>query len=290
MERADKPSEHSGDARSDPPAGQTGTLVQHGEHWTVGYGAASFPLRNALGLTYIQRLLQHPGAQFHALDLLSGAATSKILEADRSGHTRFRDDENLIVGRPGEIGPILDDQAKRDYRRRISELNEELNELRERGNLNLLGERDYQRRAALEFEIEALTRQLAQAVGIFGRDRRSGSAAERARLNVTRAIRSVIQRISERNAALGELFGSCIRTGSFCSYVSDTRSPIDWKFALEGFMQAPVTDAPAFVRPSSEAAFIQPARSTAAFVGREKERELLRRCLQEVKNGRGRIV
>jgi predicted ATPase len=290
VERADKPSEHSGDARSDPPAGQTGTLVQHGEHWTVGYGAASFPLRNALGLTYIQRLLQHPGEQFHALDLLTGTASSEILEADPSRLTRFHDAENLVVGRPGDSGPILDEQAKRDYRRRISELNDELNELRERGNLNLLGERDYQRRAELEFEIEALTRQLAQAVGIFGRDRRSGSAAERARLNVTRTIRSAIQRISERNAVLGELLGSCIRTGSFCSYVSDTRSSIDWRFALEGLTPTPVTDAPTFVSRASGADFIQPLRSTAAFVGREKERELLRRCLQEVKNGRGRIV
>jgi predicted ATPase len=197
---------------------------------------------------------------------------------------------NLVVSRPSDIGPILDDQAKRDYQRRISELNEELNELRERGNLNLLGERDYQRRAQLELEIEALTRQLAQAVGIFGRDRRSGSAAERARLNVTRAIRSAIQRISERNAALGELLGSCIRTGSFCSYVSDTRSPIDWKFALEGSTPTPITDAPAFVSPPSGADFIQSGRSTAAFVGREEERELLRKCLLGVKNGQGRIV
>ena len=121
-----------------PSAVQSGTFVQHGEDWTIGYGTASFPLRNVLGLSYIQRLLQHPGEQFHALDLLSGTASSEILEVDPSRLTRFRDDENLVVDRPGDIGPILDDQAKRDYRRRISELNEQLNDLRERRTINVL--------------------------------------------------------------------------------------------------------------------------------------------------------
>jgi predicted ATPase len=270
---------------------QTGTFVQYGEHWTVGYGAASFSLPNALGLTYIQRLLQHPGEQIHVLDLLSGTAPSEIPETGASTITRFDSDDNVVASRAGDTGAVLDDQAKRDYRRRISELNEELNELRERGNLNLLGERDYQRRDALEFEIEALTRQLAKAVGNFGRDRRSGSVAERARLNVTRAIRLAIQRILERNAVLGELLGSRIRTGSLCAYVSDTRSPIEWKFRLEGSLTpTPVTDAPAFASSPSGADFIQTVQSTTAFVGREKERELLRRCLREVKDGRGRIV
>jgi tetratricopeptide (TPR) repeat protein len=279
-------SEHTVDASTL----QSGTFVQHGEDWTIGFGTTSFPLRNVLGLSYIQRLLEHPGEQFHALDLLTGTTSAEALESGSSGVARFREEQNLVVGRPGDIGPILDEQAKREYRRRISELNEELGELRERGNLNLLGERDYRRRAEVESEIEALTAQLAQAVGMFGRDRRSGSAAERARLNVTRAIRSAIQRISERNAPLGELLGSCIRTGAFCSYIPDARSLIEWEFTIEGGTPAPMAAAPSFASQPSAADFVQPLRSTTAFVGREKERELLRRCLQEVTSGQGRIV
>jgi predicted ATPase len=290
VEHADNPRGHSGGAPSSPLAVQLGRFVQHGEDWTIGYGAETFPLRNVLGLTYIQRLLQHPGEQFHALDLLSGTTSSEFLEADASRLTRSRDDDNLVVGRPGDTGPILDEQAKRDYRRRVSELNEELNELRERGNRNLLGERDYQRREEVESEIEALTRQLAQAVGMFGRDRRSGSAAERARLNVTRAIRSAIQKISERNAQLGQLLGTCIRTGSFCCYIPDPRAPIEWKLAVAGAMPAPMAGVPAPATRQSEPNFIQPLASRTAFVGREEERELLRSCLQKAKNGQGRIV
>jgi tetratricopeptide (TPR) repeat protein len=290
MERAANPSGHSEGAPSSPVAGRAATFVQHGEDWTIGYEQASFPLRHVLGLTYIQRLLQYPGEQFHALDLLSGAAPGNISEIDPSRFARLRDDDNVAIGRVSDTGPILDEQAKRDYRRRISELNEELNELRERGNLNLLGERDYQRRAKIESEIEALTRQLAQAVGMFGRDRRSGSAAERARLNVTRAIRSAIQRISERNAELGDLLASCIKTGSFCSYIPVAGSLIEWKFALEGASPAPMTTEPALESGSGGLDFIHQPRSTTAFVGREQERELLRECLEEAKSGQGRIV
>jgi predicted ATPase len=287
VEHVQKPPGHPGGVPASPPAIQFGTFVQQGEDWTVGYGAASFLLRNALGLTYIHLLLQHPGEQFHALDLLSRTASAENVERGSSRIVRVRDDENLVVGRPGDTGPVLDEQAKREYRRRISELNEELDELRERGNLNLLGERDYRRRAGVESELEALTRQLAQAVNIFGRDRRTGSSAERARLNVTRAIRSAIQRISERNAPLGELLGACIRTGSFCSYIPNPRAPISWKFAAEGLGSVATAGTPL---PSlqSETAFTQAFATT--FVGREEERAVLRECLQQAKNGEGRVV
>ena len=287
MERTGNPLSHSESASSGPV--QIGTFVQHGEDWTIGYGGASFLLRNVLGLTYIQCLLQHPGEQIHALDLLTGTASGETSETDASGVARLRDDESVVVGRPGDTGPILDEQAKREYRRRIAELNEELAELREQGGLNLLGESGYQRREEVESEIEALSRQLAQAVGIYGRDRRSGSAAERARLNVTRAIRTAIQNISERNAQLGDLLGACIRTGTFCSNIPNPGSPIEWKFALEGL--APATMAvPALARLQVETSSIQPLLSRTTFVGREEERELLRRCLQQVKNSQGRIV
>jgi predicted ATPase len=290
VEHTDNPSGYTGGTPSRPYVVPNGTFVHDGEYWTIGLGGASFALRNVLGLSYIQRLLQHPGEYFHSLDLLTGSAAGETLETGSSRAARFRDDENVVVGRPGDTGPILDEQAKREYRRRIAELNEELDQLRERGSLNLLGERDYQRREEVESEIEAVTRQLAQAVGIFGRDRRSGSAAERARLNVTRAIRASIQKISERNEPLGEVLGTCIQTGSFCSYIANPRAPIQWRFTPEGVSPSAAAAVPAPASPWSETSFIQPRASKTKFVGREEERGLLRSCLQEVRNGRGRIV
>jgi len=114
---------------------------------------------------------------------------------------------------------MLDAQAKAPYKRRTAELREQLEEARER---NQLADR-------LEDEIEDLGRELSRAVGLGGRDRRAASAAERARINVTRAIKIGMERITEHNPALATLLTSSIRTGTFCSYTPDSRLPASWQ-------------------------------------------------------------
>ncbi len=56
------------------------------------------------------------------------------------------------------------------------------------------------------------------ATGLRGRPRQLGSESERARINVTRAIRSAIWRIRDRAPAAGAHLDQAIRTGSRCSY------------------------------------------------------------------------
>jgi hypothetical protein len=68
---------------------------------------------------------------------------------------------------------MLDVQAKVAYRRRLSELREELSEAKELGNV--------ERAEQAEQEIDALTKELSRAVGLGGRNRRAASASERAR-------------------------------------------------------------------------------------------------------------
>ena len=77
---------------------------------------------------------------------------------------------------------------------------------------------DPERAARAREELGFLARELAGAVGLGGRDRKTGSDTERARVNVTRAIRTALKRIAEHDAALGASLGSAIRTGTFCVY------------------------------------------------------------------------
>jgi non-specific serine/threonine protein kinase len=72
-----------------------------------------------------------------------------------------------------------------------------------RGRLSLradLGEaegfNDPVRAARARAEVDALTGELARAVGLGGRDHRAASHAERARLNVTRAIRAAMANLA----------------------------------------------------------------------------------------------
>jgi hypothetical protein len=81
----------------------------------------------------------------------------------------------------------------------------------------------------LRCELEFLSRELRAAIGLGGRHRKAKSSAERARVNVTRAIRIVLRRIASQHPELGEHLRRTIRTGTYCLYAPDPRLPIEWE-------------------------------------------------------------
>jgi non-specific serine/threonine protein kinase len=170
------------------------TLRQEKKGWIARYGDVSFELPDMKGLHYLAQLLGRPGCEVHVVDLTGGAAE--------------------------DAGPVLDERAKREYRRRIRELHEEIEEA-ESWN-------DPERTARAQLEVDALTRQLAAAVGLGGRDRPSASSAERARVSVRKAITNAIAHIAEHDAELGLLLSTTVKTGSYCSYTPDPRLPVVW--------------------------------------------------------------
>src|SRR4029077_6078385 len=129
----------------------------------------------------------------------------------------------IHIGSLGDAGEMLDEQAKVAYRRRLSELREELEEAKERGNV--------ERAEQAEEEIDALTKELSRAVGLGGRNRRAASASERARQTITKTIKAVVERIAQSDALLADILSRCIRTGTFCSYQPEPDFPIAWEFA-----------------------------------------------------------
>jgi len=276
--------EHRSHPKAQPVAAlQTGLFVRNGEYWTLGYGSTSFSLKDIKGLGYIQRLIQHPGEEFHSLDLLSGPGGNAVAELESADKPSLLSDATVSVGGLGDAGEMLDARAKQEYQRRLVDLREELNDLRERG--------DESHAAQVESEIDFLHREIARAVGLGGRDRRAGSAAERARLNVTRAIKSALQKISEHNGQLGELLDRSIRTGSFSCYLANPRAPISWRFSLDEAVKTSVVaeiSAPVFSRP--ETSLVQSLADRTTFVGREAERSALRRMLERALGGEGGVV
>jgi uncharacterized membrane protein len=114
---------------------------KEGEYWTVGCGGNAFRLKDTKGLGYLTHLLRHPAAEFHVLDLAGGIAGQREAgETSQSGHGLPRGEEDLEkagihIASLGDAGEMLDDQAKLAYRRRLSELREELEEAKELGNV-----------------------------------------------------------------------------------------------------------------------------------------------------------
>jgi len=77
---------------------------------------------------------------------------------------------------------------------------------------------DAERQAKRSAERDALIAELKRATGLGGRPRRSGSPAEKARLNVTRTIRHAIADLSTKVPELAEHLDESIVTGVSCCY------------------------------------------------------------------------
>lgn len=59
--------------------------------------------------------------------------------------------------------------------------------------------------------------------------RPKGPEAERARVNVTRAIKAAVDRIAEVHPALGVHLRGTVRTGTWCVYAPDPRLEVRWE-------------------------------------------------------------
>jgi hypothetical protein len=171
-------------------------MVREGEVWALTHDGATVRLKDSLGLQYLALLIAEPGREIHVLDLAGGrpaegAAGGEMTDA-------------------GDAGELLDEEARASYRRRLEDLQEEMREAESFG--------DAARASRAREEIEFLGAELSRAVGLGGRARRAGSAAERARSAVQRRIKNALDRIGEAAPALAAHLGRAVKTGNFCCY------------------------------------------------------------------------
>ena len=202
------------------PTSMTSLFRQEGDYWTIAYQGAMFRLKHLQGLGYIAQLFRHPGKEFHVLDLATTTARDSVVPSF-TGKTVLTE-LGTVAGDLGDAGEILDPQARAVYRRRLQELREELEEAQ--------AFHDAGRTASAQREIAFLTHELAAGVGLGGRNRKAASAAERARINITKRIKAAITKIAEHSPTLELYLTTTIRTGLFCCYTPDPRIPVSWDF------------------------------------------------------------
>jgi CheY-like chemotaxis protein len=190
------------------------TFHREGEYWTIAYQGKVVRIKDSSGLGYLSYLLRYPHKEIHVLTLVAsveGQLESVLLD--------FKELSTQIG--LGDAGEILDVKAKADYKQRLRELREELEDA-QRCN-------DMGRVAKTERELEILTQELLHAVGFGGKDRRAASPAERARVNVQRAIKAALLKLSVYLPILGRELESIIKTGMYCSYTPDLSIPSPWR-------------------------------------------------------------
>jgi len=195
------------------PAVATFHLV--GDIRDVRFGGHGVQMPDLKGFRYLERLLAEPGREFHVLDLVAvehGSLPGRS-QATTTGHF------------DGAGMPALDDQARAAYRRRLAEVEEDLEE----ANLT----NDLARLALAERDREFLMVELSRAVGLGGRGRTVGGTAERARTSVAHSLRYALRRLAGQQPDLGAHLDRAVRTGTYCSYVRDPLSPVTWE--LGGF-------------------------------------------------------
>jgi hypothetical protein len=160
------------------------------------FGRLSVQLIHQKGFSDLARLLQQPGVELHCLELADRAADQT------------------------DAAPVLDDRARREVRARVRELQQEIDDADASHDL-ARGERARE-------ELDRIVELLSGALGLGGRSRALGSAAERARAAVTWRIRNAIKKIAKAHPRLGRHLDNAIRTGTFCGYQPE--SPVDWAF------------------------------------------------------------
>jgi hypothetical protein len=158
--------------------------------WTLDYDGRSMCLHDAKGLHHLAALLANPGTPIASV-ALAGALSGDDRGAAAAGMT--------------------------GYRARAVDLREELDEAQ--------AFNDPERISRAREQLEALAVAVAEAEADLG----TSAAGERARINVTRAIKTAVRRIGDLEPELGHLLRGTVRTGTSCVYEPDPGMPLEWE-------------------------------------------------------------
>ncbi|SEG85651.1 Predicted ATPase [Thermomonospora echinospora] len=164
-----------------------------GEVWSLAYAGRLVHMPDAKGLRDLHLLLSRPGTDVPASRLANPEGGREAAAARALG---------------GDA--VLDEEAKTRYKRRLAELDEEID------RAVALGDDD--RAAACDRERAALLAELRAAAGLAGRTRRLGDEAERARKTVTARIRDTLRRLDHRHPELAAHLRASVSTGTTCVY------------------------------------------------------------------------
>lgn len=160
-------------APSRAPARQPVRCCRVGQLWEFGIGPRQVRVPERRGVLYLAMLCTSPGQEIRAAELVAGVR---------------------LVDAAGSAQPVLDEAARRDYRRRLASLH------------GPSDERDW------------LRAELSAGTGLGGRPRSFRNADERARVSVGKAIRRALDQISVADPLVGARLRDGVHTGVRCSF------------------------------------------------------------------------
>jgi hypothetical protein len=178
-----RPPAPASDARDPDSFRRTGAV------WRVVFEGVISHVPHTKGMSDLAVLLDRGGEDVLALELQQGQSHS----IEETG-----------------VDPVLDEQAARELRARVLDLEVLIDEAEANADLGRL--------ERLRREREAVAHELAAATGLGGRKRRLVDPAERARKAVTARIRQALQQIGQSDPALVRHLEASLSTGRSCAY------------------------------------------------------------------------
>jgi hypothetical protein len=193
-----------GAGRATIPAARRVRLRQEADgSWSAGDEDAAFSLGDMKGLHYIRYLVERPGEEVDALTLYATFA----------GH-------GGVIVEEGDAGEVADATALTAYRRRLGEIDAQLDAADRRG--------DQEAAASLHAERGAIVAQLRAATGLGGRPRRTSGSAERARVAVRKAVAAALAQVGRHDPGVARLLRDSVRTGTTCRSDPNPDHPVTW--------------------------------------------------------------
>jgi hypothetical protein len=179
------------DASRSPPAV---SCERVGPDWHVRVDVRTAVVPHSVGITYLAALVARGGEQIPSLELASGHALT-------------------LRGVAPE--PVLDERAKAEYRRRIEELQNDIDVAEV--------DADLERAARARIELDRYLGELTRATGLFGRTRTFDDDAERARVSVTKALNRALSQLERADASVAGEIRSRLVTGVRCTFLTRRR-------------------------------------------------------------------
>jgi hypothetical protein len=181
-------------------AAEVGRLHRDGATWQLEWRGRRSTVPDAKGLHDLAILVRRPGRPVPAVELVEAAGGPPAVSAG------------------ADLGPVLDETARRAYRRRLDELDRDLADAEQAADLGHV--------ERLRAERGMIVDELAAAVGLGSRPRIAGDPADRARKAVTMRIRAAVRAIEAQDEALARHLRNAVRTGRLCSY--EPEAPVTW--------------------------------------------------------------
>lgn len=200
-----------------PGDDEANLFKRSGKVWKIRYqGEEEILLPHMVGLQYLAVLLREPKRKFHVTDL---AAATGEAPASTPGTTSARKlGEELPSDGLDAAGERLDSKARAAYKKRLQEIEPELEQAEEN--------RDLATAKRLRKDQKFIEDELRSASGLHDRSRRTDDPVKRKQDQVRNAINRALDKIRKRHPALAHHLDGAIRRGRDWSYHPEP--PVSW--------------------------------------------------------------